>query len=89
MQNIKENKIHKGDTMQLAEQINEVLDTLRPFLRNDGGDIEFVEYKDGIVYVRFLGACATCHLMDVTLKEGVELALTTEIPEVIEVIAVP
>ena len=73
--------------MKLEENIKEVLNTLRPYLQNDGGDIEFVEYKDGIVYVRFLGACATCHLLDVTLKEGVELALTTEIPEVIEVIA--
>jgi len=73
--------------MNLEDKITKILETLRPYLQNDGGDIKFIEYKDGIVYVRFLGACATCHLIDVTLKEGIELALTTEIPEVTEVIA--
>ena len=74
--------------MNLEAKIEEILKTLRPYLQNDGGDIEFIRYQDGIVYVKFLGACANCHLMDVTLKEGIELALTTEIPEVTEVIAI-
>lgn len=62
-----------------------VIDKLRPFLISDGGNIEFVKFEDGICYVKMLGHCAGCPMMDITLKDGIELALTTEVPEVIEV----
>jgi len=62
-----------------------VIDKLRPFLISDGGNIEFVKFEDGICYVKMQGACAGCPMMDVTLKDGIELALTSEVPEVIEV----
>lgn len=72
--------------MTSEEKIKEIIDKLRPFLINDGGNIEFVKYEDGIVYVRFIGACAMCEMIDVTLKDGVEAAIMAEVPEVKEVI---
>ena len=74
--------------MNTEEKIKEILDKLRPFLINDGGNIEFVKYEDNIVYVRFIGACAMCGIIDVTLKEGVEAAIIAEIPEVKAVVRV-
>ena len=57
----------------IEEQIKNVIHKLRPYLQRDGGDIEYVDFKDGIVYVRMLGACAGCTMIDDTLKDGVEL----------------
>ncbi|MBR6137937.1 MAG: NifU family protein [Bacilli bacterium] len=64
------------------KKIKELIEKMRPFLINDGGDIEFVEYKDNIVYIRLTGACQNCEYIDFTLKDGIEEMLTTEIPEV-------
>ena len=69
----------------MEEKINNVLNKLRPFLINDGGNIEFVEYKDGICYLKFMGACRDCALNSVTLNEGIKEALINEIPEIIDV----
>ena len=74
--------------MDVEKRINEEIERLRPYLQNDGGNIEFVKFEDGIVYVRLTGACAGCSLIDVTLKEGIEEILTSEIPEVKEVVIV-
>lgn len=71
---------------QIEEKINEVIDTLRPYLINEGGNIEFVKYEEGIVQIKMMGACANCEMMDITLKEGIEAAIKEEIPEVKEVI---
>ena len=71
-----------------VEKIIEVIDTLRPFIINDGGDIEFIKYEDNIVYVRMLGACANCGIIDVTLNEGLEAAIKEEVPQVKGVINV-
>ena len=70
------------------EKIIEVIDQLRPFLINDGGDLEFVEYKDHKLYIRLTGACKDCSLIDMTLKDGIEEMIVTELPEVEEVINV-
>lgn len=69
----------------IEKKIIEIIDKLRPFLINDGGNIEFVKFENGIVYVKMMGHCSDCPMMDVTLKDGIELAITSEIPEVIEV----
>ena len=69
----------------MKEKIEKVLDRLRPYLINDGGDIEFIDYKDGICYLKFLGHCANCSLMDVTLNDGIKEALINEIPEITDV----
>lgn len=66
----------------MKEKIEAVLDKIRPALQADGGDVEFVDYVDGIVKVRLKGACAGCPMALVTLKAGIENLLKTEIPEI-------
>lgn len=72
--------------MEQEKKIIEIIEKLRPYLINDGGDLEFVKYEDHIVYVRLLGACAHCNMLDVTLKDGIEAAIQEEVPEVEEVV---
>jgi Fe-S cluster biogenesis protein NfuA len=67
---------------EIIEKIKILIDKLRPFLLNDGGNIEFVKYENGIVYVKLSGACENCPMMDVTLNDGVEQLIMSEIPEV-------
>lgn len=74
-----------GDFMQ-ENKIIEIIDNLRPFLINDGGNIEFVKYENNIVYIKMMGACSNCQMLDLTLKEGIEAAIKEEVPEVSEVI---
>ncbi|MDD4733959.1 MAG: NifU family protein [Bacilli bacterium] len=68
------------------QKIIEIINKLRPFLMNDGGNIEYVKYEGNIVYIRLMGACASCHMLDYTLKQGIEEAIKEEVPEVEEVI---
>ena len=65
--------------------IVEILEKLRPYLQRDGGDIEFIKFEEGIVYVKMLGACAGCMSMDATLYDGIQQALLEEVPGVIGV----
>lgn len=69
----------------IEAKIIAVIDKLRPFLISDGGNIEFVKFEDGICYVKMLGHCQGCPMMEVTLKDGIELAIKEEVEEVIEV----
>lgn len=69
--------------MDTITRIKEVLNRLRPILQQDGGDLEFVDFKEGIVYVKMQGACAGCAAIDVTLYDGIESILLAEVPEVI------
>ena len=64
------------------EAIKEVIHKLRHYLQRDG------DFKDGIVYVHMLGACAGCMMLDSTIKDGVEQILIEEVPGVIEVQAI-
>ena len=68
--------------------IKDIIDKLRPFLINDGGNIEYIKYEDNIVYIRMMGACANCQMLDLTLKDGIEAAIMNEVPEVKAVINV-
>jgi Fe-S cluster biogenesis protein NfuA len=72
--------------MKDEEKIKEVLEKLRPFLISDGGNIEFVKYEDRVVYIRMMGACANCQMIDYTLKDGIEAAIQEEVPDVLEVV---
>lgn len=72
------------ETEQL-NQVQEVLDKLRPFLLRDGGDCELVDIEDGIVKLRLLGACGSCPSSTITLKAGIERALLEEVPGIVEV----
>ncbi|MFS0787651.1 NifU family protein [Shouchella sp. 1P09AA] len=69
----------------MMEQVQEVLDKLRPFLLRDGGDVELVDVEEGIVKVRLLGACGSCPSSTITLKAGIERALLEEVPGVVEI----
>ncbi len=69
----------------MEDKINTVLERIRPFLINDGGDIELVKYEDGIAYIKFIGACADCGLQNITLNDGIKEFLVNEIDEVIDV----
>ncbi len=69
----------------MEQEIEEVLDKIRPALQADGGDVELVDVENGIVSVRLTGACVGCPLASVTLKHGIERLLKNEIPEVEEV----
>ncbi len=68
--------------LTIEEKIVDVINRLRPFLINDGGNVEFVKYEDHIVYIRMMGACANCMMLDVTLKDGIEAMIKDEVPEV-------
>ncbi|GMB09017.1 Fe-S cluster biogenesis protein NfuA [Anoxybacillus calidus] len=69
----------------IKQQVQEVLDKLRPFLLRDGGDCELVDVEDGVVKLRLLGACGSCPSSTITLKAGIERALLEEVPGVVEV----
>lgn len=70
---------------ETVREIHRVLDKLRPYLNSEGGDLQFVDFVDGIVYIRMLGACVGCGSLDYTLKDGIEALLVEYVPEVIEV----
>ncbi len=73
----------------MREKVETVLNQIRPSLHADGGDVELVDIKDGIVSLRLKGACSGCPMSTMTLKNGIERILKTEISEVKEVVAVP
>lgn len=72
--------------MEKEQKIISIINELRPFLMNDGGNVEFVKYENSIVYIKLTGACANCQMMDLTLKEGIEAAIKEEVPDVLEVV---
>lgn len=71
--------------MDTVEQVKKIISKIRPYLNSEGGDLEFLGFKDGIVYVRMLGACADCGMLDMTLTDGIEAMLKEEVPAVIGV----
>jgi len=73
------------DDKQIEKQARDVIEKLRPYIKRDGGDIRFVKFEDGIVYVEMLGACVGCSLIDTTLTDGVEAILLDEVPGIIGV----
>lgn len=82
----KEKTAKKNDETEVINKINEVINKVRPYLQNDGGDVQFKRYENGVVYVSLIGACSNCPMAVMTLKDGIENALLSEVPEVIKVI---
>lgn len=72
----------------IRERVEEVLKSVRVGLKSEGGDIELVDVKDDIVYVRLKGACGTCPMSTLTMKNVVESGIRKEIPEIKAVQAV-
>jgi len=68
--------------MITKEKVEEVLNKIRIGLKSEGGDIDLVEIKDDVVYVRLKGACGTCPMSTLTLKNWVETTLRKEIPQI-------
>jgi len=77
----------KNDT--LKEKVEKALETIRPYLKADGGDVELVNVSpEGIVEVKLTGACIDCPMSQMTLRAGVERALIREVPGIRRVEAV-
>ena len=73
----------------ILSKIEAALDEIRPFLESDGGDINFIELTDKwIVKVKLIGACSSCSISMMTLKNGVEMAVKRAVPEVKEVVEI-
>ena len=72
----------------MREKVEKALEKIREFLQQDGGDVELVDVKDGVVTVKLTGACGCCPMASMTLKNGVERALKEAVPEVVRVEAV-
>ena len=84
---VKEN-YNKKD-LEIVKQINDLLDErIKPAVAQDGGDISFVKFDNGIVYLELRGACAGCPSSTITLKSGIENMLKYYIPEIVSVEAV-
>ena len=72
---------------KIITKIENALTEIRPFLESDGGDIHFVELTDDwVVKVKLVGACSSCNINMMTLKNGVEVSIKTAVPRVKEVI---
>ena len=72
--------------MELIERVNAALDTIRPYLEADGGDVRVVEVDDNKnVILELLGNCGHCPMSTMTLKAGVEEAIKREVPEIVSV----
>jgi Fe-S cluster biogenesis protein NfuA len=76
--------------MSDRDLIEEVLESIRPAIQADGGDVELLRYDEtvGLVQVRLKGACETCPISMMTLKEGIETRLKRAVPGIVEVTAV-
>jgi len=76
--------------MSANDKIEQVLSSIRPALRADGGDVELVEYDEleGIVQLRLMGACESCPISTLTLKQGIERRIMMAVPEVKGVMAI-
>lgn len=75
--------------LTIIERVEEVLDSLRPFLKNDGGDVELVEISDdNIVKLKLLGACSNCDMSLFTMKAGIEEGIKKAIPQIKSVVAI-
>jgi Fe-S cluster biogenesis protein NfuA len=71
-------------SVSARDKIEAVLESIRPALRSDGGDVEFIDYDedDGIVQLRLMGACGSCPVSTMTLKQGIERRIIMAVPEV-------
>jgi Fe-S cluster biogenesis protein NfuA len=72
----------------MREKVEATLNSIRPALQADGGDVELVNVENGVVSVRLTGACGSCPMSQVTLRMGVERLLRKAVPEMTELVAV-
>lgn len=67
---------------ELMKRIQHTIDKIRPYIQADGGDVQLIDYKDHVVTVSMVGACAGCMIASVDVSEGIQAILIDEIPEV-------
>jgi Fe-S cluster biogenesis protein NfuA len=72
----------------MKERVEAALEKIRPALQSDGGNVELVDVKDGVVSVRLTGHCGGCPMSTMTLKMGIERVVRSEVPEIKELVAV-
>jgi Fe-S cluster biogenesis protein NfuA len=80
--------IQQSEEVKMKEKVEAALAKVRPMLLADGGDVQLVGVKDGVVKLRLTGACGGCPMATMTLKGGIERVLKEQVPEVKEVVAV-
>jgi Fe-S cluster biogenesis protein NfuA len=78
----------KARRQKMREKVEAALAEVRPMLLADGGDVQLIDVKDGVVKVKLTGACGGCPMATMTLKGGIERVLKEQVPEVKEVVAV-
>ncbi len=83
-------KLPIGDHKEMAtkEEMANSLEEIRPYLQKDGGDVEFVDYDNGVLKVRLTGACRGCPYSQMTLSSGIKRTLQQNFPELQEVVNV-
>jgi len=75
--------------MDLLKRVENALDTIRPYLETDGGDVSIEEITpDNVVRLRLLGSCGSCPMSIMTLKAGIEQAIKRAVPEIVSVEAI-
>ena len=73
---------------EMREQVEAAINKVRPALQADGGDVELVDVKDGVVEVRLVGACNGCPMATMTLRDGIERVIMEEVPGVTQIVSV-
>jgi Fe-S cluster biogenesis protein NfuA len=69
----------------IEQRVSEVIDGVRPYIQQDGGDVELVGIEDNVVLVRLSGACVGCAMAHQTLKVGIEQKVVEAVPEIVRV----
>ena len=72
----------------MEDKIKEVIENIRPYINMDGGDIEFIKFEDGYVYIKLTGSCQHCMYQDITINDGIEEMIKSEVPDIKGVINV-
>jgi Fe-S cluster biogenesis protein NfuA len=72
----------------IDKRVEEAIETIRPAVQMDGGDVELVSVEDNVVVVRMSGACSGCAMANVTLKQGIEATVREAVPEIERVDAI-
>jgi len=75
-------------TIDIKERVDNALDTIRPYLKTDGGDVKVLEVTDGVVKLELMGSCGSCPMSAMTLKAGIEESIRKAVPEITEVQAI-
>lgn len=74
--------------MEIIERVEKALDSIRPYLEADGGNVKVLDINDGVLRLELLGACGSCPMSTMTLKAGVEEAVKRAVPEITSVQAI-